>query len=71
MEDTSTMAELDEVAADVMPYRCERCGDRDDRVRLYDSCDPKRHPAVYRLLQLHPDCWRIRQGEADLGLVAS
>lgn len=51
----------------VLPYRCERCGERDHAVRLYESGDPKRDPD-WRLLQLHPACWRQRQGEVELGL---
>lgn len=55
----------------VQPRRCERCGERDRLVRLYESGDPKKLGQLYRLLSLHPACWLQRQGEVDLGLVGS
>lgn len=47
----------------VQPRRCERCGERDPAVRLYESGDPKRLGTLWRLLQLHPACFDARQRE--------
>lgn len=61
--------DLDMIAEPVNPYTCERCGGKDPTVRLWENGDARRLGEDWRLMPLHPDCYRQWQGEVDLGLV--
>lgn len=64
------MSDMDAMADPVSPYRCERCGVQDRRVRLCENGDPRRLGEDWRLMPLHPECFARWQGEVDLGLAS-
>jgi hypothetical protein len=61
--------EFDAIDEPINPYTCERCGRQERRVRLYENGNPKRLGGAWRLMPLHPECFRRWQGEMDLGLI--
>lgn len=66
--DPLTSGDLDATLDPVNPYACERCGEKDGMVRLYENGRPERLGHDWRLMPLHQACFRLWQGEVDLGL---
>lgn len=56
----------EEMMSPVNPYRCERCGEQDHLVRLFENGRPDRLGPDWRLMPLHPACFGQWQDEHDL-----
>jgi hypothetical protein len=63
-----TSGDFDAQLDPVSPYTCDRCGTKDRVVRLFENGSAARLGDDWRLMPMHPACFRQWQGEVDLGL---